>query len=67
MLDLAWIREHPDEVRRGAERKGIPFDVDELLRLDEERRKLIRLQEQAKAEQNALGKQVAGQHAVGAA
>ncbi len=59
MLDLAWIREHPDVVREGAERKGIAFDVDALLRLDEERRQLIRLQEQAKAEQNALGKQVA--------
>ncbi len=59
MLDLAWIRENPDAVRRGAERKRIDFDVDELLRLDEERRSLIRLQEQAKAEQNALGKQVA--------
>jgi seryl-tRNA synthetase len=60
MLDLAWIRENPDAVRRGAQRKGIAFDVDELLRLDEERRSLIRLQEQAKAEQNALGKQVGG-------
>jgi len=60
MLDLAWIREHPDVVRRGAERKGIAFDVDALLALDEERRQLIVLQEQAKAEQNALGKQVAG-------
>jgi len=59
MLDLAWIRAHPDEVRRGAARKGIQFDVDALLALDEERRQLIRLQEQAKAEQNALGKQVA--------
>ena len=56
MLDLAWIREHPDVVRRGAERKGIAFDVDALLALDEQRRRLIGLQEQAKAEQNALGK-----------
>lgn len=60
MLDLAWIREHPDAVREGAARKRIAFDVDALLALDEERRKLIRLQEEAKAEQNALGKQVAG-------
>ncbi|MDA1194108.1 MAG: serine--tRNA ligase [Planctomycetota bacterium] len=59
MLDLGWIREHPDEVRRGAARKGIAFDVDALLALDEERRQLIHIQEQAKAEQNALGKQVA--------
>src|SRR5688572_12101717 len=58
MLDLAWIREHADEVRRGAQRKHIPFDVDELLRLDAERRRLLKLQEEAKAEQNALGRQV---------
>jgi len=59
MLDLAWIRENPEIVREGARRKAIAFDVDELLRLDEERRRLVRLQEQEKAEQNALGKQVA--------
>ena len=59
MLDLAWIRENPEVVREGARRKGIAFDVDELLRLDEERRRLERLQQQEKAEQNALGKQVA--------
>jgi seryl-tRNA synthetase len=60
MLDMAWIREHADEVKRGAARKRIPFDVDGLLALDAERRKLIRAQEDAKAEQNALGKQVSG-------
>ncbi len=59
MLDLAWIRAHPDEVRDGARRKRIDFDVDRLLSLDEERRRLIQLQEETKAEQNALGKQVA--------
>ena len=59
MLDLNWIRENRDAVLRGAERKRIPFDVDALLALDDERRRLIRLQEDARAEQNALGKQVA--------
>ncbi len=59
MLDLAFIRENPDVVRRGATRKGIAFDVDLVLKLDEERRRLIPLQEDARAEQNALGKQVA--------
>ncbi len=58
MLDLAWIREHPDEVRRGAERKRIPFDVDLLLELDRDRRQRIRLLEDARAEQKALGQQV---------
>lgn len=59
MLDLAWIRENADAVREGAKRKRIEVDVDRLLALDVERRKLIHLEEQAKAEQNALGKQVA--------
>jgi seryl-tRNA synthetase len=60
MLDLGFIREHPDRVRRGAERKRIAFDVDRVLALDAERRRLLALREQAKAEQNRLGKQVAG-------
>jgi seryl-tRNA synthetase len=59
MLDLAWIREHVDEVRRGMERKRIRCDLDRILALDGERRRVLKLQEEARAEQNALGKQVA--------
>ncbi|MFM8980032.1 MAG: serine--tRNA ligase [Planctomycetia bacterium] len=58
MLDLAWIREHVDEVRRGAERKHLPCPVDELLAVDAERRALVKQAEDARAEQNALGQQV---------
>ena len=58
MLDLAAIRENPDAIREGARRKRIAFDVDRLLALDEDRRRLIRLQEEARAEQKALGRQV---------
>jgi seryl-tRNA synthetase len=58
VLDLAWIRENPDVVRRGAAAKRIAFDVDELLRLDAERRRVLKSQEEARAEQNALGRQV---------
>ncbi len=58
MLDLAWIREHADEVRQGAKRKHLPCPVDELLVVDGERRALVRLAEEARAEQNALGQQL---------
>jgi len=58
MLDLHWIRDNADAVREGARKKRIAFDVDRLLALDEERRAAIKLHEEAKAEQNALGKQV---------
>lgn len=58
MLDLAWIREHVEEVRRGAERKRMPCPVDELLAADAERRLLVRVGEEARAEQRALGEQM---------
>jgi seryl-tRNA synthetase len=57
MLDLAWIREHVDEVRKGAQRKHLPCPVDELLQVDAERRTLLKQTEDARAEQNALGQQ----------
>jgi len=40
MLDKRFIRDHPDEVRRAVREKGIDLDVDELLDLDRESRKL---------------------------
>jgi seryl-tRNA synthetase len=58
VLDLAWVRDHVAEVRRGAERKRLPCPLDELLAVDGERRKLVKLEEDARAEQNALGQQV---------
>lgn len=60
MIDIAFLREHPDVVRRGAQRKRIAFDVDRALALDAERRRLLGVREAAKAEQNRVGKQVAG-------
>ncbi|HVG93000.1 MAG TPA: serine--tRNA ligase [Planctomycetota bacterium] len=59
MLDIAFIRDDPERVRRGAARKRIEFDVDRVLALDVERRRRLQVRENAKAEQNRLGKQVA--------
>src|SRR6266550_3545574 len=52
MLSLSFIREHPDLVKEGARKKGEPAPVDEILRLDAERRDAITRLEQLKAEQN---------------
>ena len=41
MLDLKFIVNHPDAVKAGAAKKHIPCDVDEILRLDAERRELV--------------------------
>ena len=40
MLDKRFIRDHPDEVKAAVRVKGINLDVDELLDLDRESRKL---------------------------
>lgn len=58
MLDLAWIRENVAAVAEGARRKRLSFDVDRLIALDTERRRLIHLEEEARAEQKALGRQL---------
>ena len=52
MLSLNFIREHPDLVRQGAYLKGEPAPVDEILRLDAERRQTLTELEGLKAEQN---------------
>jgi seryl-tRNA synthetase len=59
VLDLKFIRAHPELVKAGAKKKRIPCDVDLLLRLDEEHRALGTAVDALRAQQNALGKQVA--------
>ena len=52
MLSLSFIREHPDLVKDGARKKGETAPVDEILRLDGERRATLTTLEQLKADQN---------------
>jgi len=59
VIDLALLRDDPERFRKGAARKRVAVDVDRVLALDAERRRLQQAREQAKAEQNRLGKQVA--------
>lgn len=58
MLDLKFIRENPDAVKRAIEVKGVGLDLDELLRLD---RDLVALKQRVEAmqtERNANAKLV---------
>jgi len=52
MLDLKFIRENPDIVRRAIELKGEKDHVDEILRLDARRRELIKKGDMLKARRN---------------
>ena len=59
MLDLKFIRENPDLVKKGIQLKNEKCDIDILLNLDSERRQLIFKVEQLKQERNDNSKQVA--------
>jgi seryl-tRNA synthetase len=61
MLDPAFVREHPDQVRIGLQNRGLQPDglLAELAALDERRRAGILEVETLKREQNASGEEVA--------
>lgn len=60
MLDIKYIRDHPEEARKrlASRHQGHEIRVDELLFLDERRRKLLTEVEALKAEKNRVSKQV---------
>jgi seryl-tRNA synthetase len=65
MLDLRFIREHTDDVRKGAEAKGLTVNLDEILALDERRRVLIQEGEALKAQRNKVSAQIGKQRQAG--
>ena len=58
MISLKFIRENPDAMREGVRQRHITAPIDEILRLDEERRQLLSETESLKAERNRLSKEV---------
>jgi seryl-tRNA synthetase len=61
MIDLKQLRENPDRFRQGCRDKAMDVDVDRLLALDETRRSLQVKVDDARAEQNRLGKEAGPQ------
>ncbi len=59
MLDLRFIRENADAVRAGAKKKRIAVDLDRLLELDGENRRLSHRADEIRAELNRRGKEIA--------
>jgi seryl-tRNA synthetase len=58
MLDLKFIRENPELVKKGIKNKGEMGSVDAILELDEKRRQIIQKVETLKHERNELSHQV---------
>ncbi|MDI9449579.1 MAG: serine--tRNA ligase [Firmicutes bacterium] len=59
MLDLRLIRQEPELIREMLEKRGEEAPLDELLELDNQRRKLISEVEQLKAKRNVVSDQIA--------
>lgn len=59
MLDLAYIRDHPDEIKAAMQVLGATdVDIDRILSLDGERRALLIEAESLKAERNKVSKEI---------
>ena len=58
MLDLAFIRNHPDVVKEAARVKGNMLDIDYLLEIDRQALALQRQVEECRAQQNQISKRV---------
>ncbi|MBL8763077.1 MAG: serine--tRNA ligase [Phycisphaerae bacterium] len=61
MIDLKKLRENPAHFQLGAKAKGIPVDIERLVALDAERRRLQTESDRLKADQNRLAKEVGPQ------
>ncbi|MBU1912915.1 MAG: serine--tRNA ligase [Candidatus Omnitrophica bacterium] len=56
MLDIKFIRENPDIVKTTIKNRNLKLDINEVLDLDTERRKILVEVESLKAERNAISK-----------
>jgi seryl-tRNA synthetase len=59
MLDIKFIREHPELVKEGIRKKGDVDRVDEILQMDEKRRTIIQKVEGLKNQRNVVSEQIA--------
>ena len=58
MLDIRFIRTYPDLVQAGARKKHLDVDIQQLLKLDEQRRSLTSQVESLKALRNKVSKEI---------
>jgi len=58
MLDLKFIRDNPELVKKGIESKNEKGRVDEVLQLDKQRRDILTVSEELKAKRNQVSQEV---------
>ena len=65
MLDIRFIRKHPELVQEGARKKHFDIDIHQLLDVDAQRRNLITQVENLKAQRHKMSKEIStlqGEH-----
>ena len=60
MLDIRFIREHPERVQEAATQKGYTVNIQELLRADESRRELQTKADELRTRRNEISAQMKG-------
>jgi seryl-tRNA synthetase len=60
MLDINFIRENVDLVKKAVSEKGIEFDVERLLEVDKERRELITQVDELRRQKNEISEGIKG-------
>lgn len=58
MLDIKFIREHPELVKEGVRKKGAEDNIDETLKLDAQRRDLLQKVEVLKNKRNVVSEEI---------
>jgi len=58
MLDIKFIRENKDLIQAGAKKKHIDFNIEELLKIDDERKALLIRIERMRKEQNIFTERI---------
>jgi seryl-tRNA synthetase len=59
MLDIRAIRSNPEEIKRKLSRRGQEFRIDDIVKLDEERRQVLYSVEELKSKKNKVSEVVA--------
>lgn len=60
MLDIKWVRSHPEETKEAMKRRNKDMDavVDEIIEIDRQRREISSERDEKKAKQNRISKEI---------
>ena len=58
MIDIKFIRNYPDKVKEGCQKKQVKVDIDRLLEVDKKRREVLQALEDMRAQKNKANKEI---------